>query len=64
MIAEIVQFNGEIIWDKTKPDGTPRETIKGISRIKAAGCSQISINEGLKSTIEVYKKLKKLNNFF
>jgi len=58
LIAEIVQFNGEIIWDKTKPDGTPRKQLS-ISRIKAAGWEpQISINEGLKSTIEVYKKLK------
>ena len=59
LIAEIVQYEGKIIWDKTKPDGTPRKQLS-ISRIKALGWEpQISLREGLKSTIEVFGKIKK-----
>ena len=25
LVAEIVDYRGEIIWDNTKPDGTPRK---------------------------------------
>ena len=24
LVKEIIGFNGKIIWDKTKPDGTPK----------------------------------------
>ena len=36
LIAGITGFSGEIIWDKDKPDGTPRK-ILDISRIHALG---------------------------
>ncbi len=49
-------FNGEIIWDKTKPDGTPQKLLD-ISRLSAKGWSaQISLNEGIKTTIECWRK--------
>ena len=58
LIADIVEYKGKIIWDKTKPDGTPRKQLS-IGRIKALGWEpKISLREGLKSTIEVFKTLK------
>jgi len=36
LIKKIVGFTGEIIWDKTKPDGTPRKLMDS-SRIFALG---------------------------
>lgn len=55
LIAEITDYSGEIIWDKTKPDGTPKKLLD-ISRINNLGWeAKISLREGLESTIEHYK---------
>ena len=57
LIAKLVGFEGEIIWDTSKPDGTPKKQLN-ISRIKKLGWSpKISLKEGLKRTISHYKKL-------
>ena len=36
LISKITSFKGEIKWDSTKPDGTPRKLLD-ISRIKKLG---------------------------
>jgi GDP-L-fucose synthase len=36
MVREVVGFEGEISWDKTRPDGTPQKLLD-ISRIRALG---------------------------
>jgi GDP-L-fucose synthase len=55
-IAEIVDFRGEIEWDVSKPDGTPRKVLD-VSRIKALGWNPtISLDEGITSTIAWYKE--------
>jgi len=56
MIKEIAGYNGEIFWDGSKPDGTPRKLLD-ISRIAALGWQpRISLREGLRSTYEWYVK--------
>ena len=48
LIKKTVGFEGEVIWDKTKPDGTPRK-LMDVSRINALGWSaQVELEEGLK----------------
>ena len=50
-IADIVKFDGKIIWDKNMPDGTPRKVLD-ISRLKELGWkSTIDLNSGLNNTI-------------
>ena len=50
-IADIVKFDGKIIWDKNMPDGTPRKVLD-ISRLKELGWkSKIDLNSGLTNTI-------------
>ena len=50
-IADIVKFDGEIIWDKNMPDGTPRKVLD-ISRLKELGWkSKIDLKTGLTNTI-------------
>ena len=50
-IAEIVKFDGEILWNKKMPDGTPRKVLD-ISRLKKLGWeSKIDLNSGLTNTI-------------
>ena len=58
-IAEIVKFDGEILWDKAMPDGTPRKVLD-ISRLKKLGWeSKIDLTSGLENTINALD----INNF-
>jgi GDP-L-fucose synthase len=52
IIQEVTGHRGEIIWDSSKPDGTPRKVLD-ISRLKNIGWKpQISLREGIKSTYD------------
>jgi GDP-L-fucose synthase len=54
-IAEVSGFKGEILWDTSKPDGTPRKVLE-VSRIKQLGWSpRVTLEEGIASTIRWYK---------
>ncbi len=55
MIASLFEFKGEIIWDLTKPDGTPKKQLD-ISRIRKLGWkAKINLAKGLEKTIKEYK---------
>lgn len=63
-IKTVTGYKGKIIWDKTKPDGTPRKLLN-INRLKKLGFkSSISLDEGLKMTyawfLENEKNIKKI----
>ena len=54
-IQTIVGFEGDIIWDTTKPDGTPRK-LMNCDRIHALGWThRIELQEGLRNVYEEYK---------
>ncbi len=54
MIADIVGFEGTLIQDPTKPDGTPRKLLD-VTRINALGWSaRTSLREGIASTYAWY----------
>jgi len=58
LIASISGFVGEIIWDTSKPDGTPRKVLD-VSRIKSLGWKPgINLTEGIASTVDWYKKAR------
>ena len=51
-IQDITGHEGEIIWDSSKPDGTPRK-LMDVSRMKEAGWSySIELEEGIRRTYE------------
>ncbi len=51
-IAKLTNYQGKIIWDNSKPDGTFRKTLDS-SRIKSIGwSSKVDLSYGLKSTID------------
>jgi GDP-L-fucose synthase len=53
-------FNGKIVWNKDKPNGTPRRKMDN-SKLKNLGWnSKVNFDEGLKRTIAWYKKEKGL----
>ena len=55
-VATAAGFTGEIEWDSSKPDGTPRKVLD-VSRIKALGWKPtITLDEGIASTIAWYKE--------
>ncbi len=53
-IKEIIEYKGDIIFDASKPDGTPRKLLD-ISRIRSLGWSpKIKLSDGIKLTIQKY----------
>ena len=55
LIKSVVGFAGGIVYDKTKPDGTPRKLVD-ISKIRRAGWSPaINLEEGIRTTYEWYR---------
>lgn len=52
LVCEVVGFDGKILYDATKPDGTPRKLVD-ISKIKQLGWTpKISLKDGLQQTYE------------
>ena len=61
LIAKKIGFDGRIIWDKSKPDGTPRKLLD-ITRISKLGWEPtISLEKGLEDTIKSYISEKESN---
>jgi GDP-L-fucose synthase len=55
-VATHARFNGEIVWDKSKPDGTPRK-ILDINRISDLGWKPtISLDDGIENTVGWYQQ--------
>jgi GDP-L-fucose synthase len=57
-VSKAAGFKGEIIWDSTKPDGTPRKVLD-VTKIKNLGWKpSISLDEGIIQTIQWYRENK------
>jgi len=55
-IARLTGFSGEIVWDRSKPDGQPRRKLDTSRAKEWFGFeARTSFEEGLKRTIEWYK---------
>ena len=62
MVKKVTGYQGKIVMDSSKPDGTPRK-LTDISRLKAMGWKpKIDLEEGLKQTYEWYKTNKAETN--
>ena len=59
-VAKATGFHGEILWDVTKPDGTPKKQLE-VSLMKNLGWrARIALEDGLTSTVaEFREQLKK-----
>lgn len=56
MIRGIAGFKGEIVWDTTKPDGTPRKLLD-VSKLKSLGWTPaVSLEDGIRMTYDWYKE--------
>lgn len=57
LIAQLTGYNGEIVWDASKPDGQPR---RALNTTKAEECfgfrAKVVFEKGLEKTIEAYRR--------
>jgi GDP-L-fucose synthase len=54
LVRRVVGFDGEIVYDRSKPDGTPRKLLD-TSRLTALGWTpSVSLEEGIAQTYEWY----------
>ncbi|MHB1086473.1 MAG: GDP-L-fucose synthase family protein [Minisyncoccota bacterium] len=55
LIRKTVGYEGDIVWDSSKPDGTPRKLLD-VSKLHSLGWQHaIALPDGLKNTYEWYK---------
>jgi GDP-L-fucose synthase len=55
-VREVVGFEGEIVFDRSKPDGTPRK-LMDVSRLTDMGwTAQISLVDGIRTTYDWFQK--------
>lgn len=55
-IAEVVGFDGELVFDASKPDGTPRKLLDS-SRLRALGWAPtVDLREGIVRTLRWYQE--------
>lgn len=58
LIGDIVGYNGEIVYDATKPDGTPQK-LMDVSRLQELGwAARISLRDGIKQSYDWYVSKK------
>jgi GDP-L-fucose synthase len=56
-IVKKLNYNGKIVWDKTKPDGMPRKLLSTQKIDKLGFVSKIDIKSGISKTIKEYKNI-------
>jgi len=55
-VAQATGFHGEIVWDSSKPDGTPKKQLE-VSRLASLGWrARIPLAEGLSSTVALFRQ--------
>ena len=55
LICEVVGFDGELAWDTTKPDGTPRKLLD-VTKIRALGWKPaITLRDGIARTYDWFR---------
>lgn len=54
LIKDVVGFEGDLVWDRTKPDGTPRKLMDSSKLADLGWSPKISLREGLEATYKWY----------
>ena len=56
LVARLCRFEGEIVWDATKPDGQPRRMLDTSRAEREFGWkARIPFEDGLRETIEWFE---------
>jgi len=56
LICEVVGFHGELTWDATKPDGTPRKLLDVTKLTNLGWCPTIPLRDGIARTYDWFLK--------
>lgn len=57
LIGELMEFEGEIIWETDKPNGQPRRCLDTQRALQSFGfTAQVDFRQGLKNTIDWYRQ--------
>jgi GDP-L-fucose synthase len=57
LVARLCRFDGEIVWDPTKPDGQPRRMLDTSKALRELGWkARIGFEDGLRETVEWYER--------
>jgi GDP-L-fucose synthase len=57
LIAEVVGYEGEVVWDTDKPDGQPKRYLDVSRASEVLGFkAKISLEEGIRETVDWYRK--------
>ncbi|HTN54068.1 MAG TPA: GDP-L-fucose synthase [Anaeromyxobacter sp.] len=60
LVARLCRFEGEIVWDASKPDGQPRRMLDTSRALREFGWkARIPFEEGLRETVEWFEKHRK-----
>jgi GDP-L-fucose synthase len=57
LIKKLCAYQGEIIWDNSKPDGTPRKLMDSSKIFSLGWRPEIGLEEGLRRVIDEYQQL-------
>ena len=58
LVKDAVGFKGEVEWDKSMPNGTPRRKLDNSKMTRLGWIAPTSFSQGLKNTIQWYKENK------
>ena len=57
-IANLTGFNGKVVWDTNRPDGTPRKVLDSTKINKLGWKRAITLDQGIASTVKWYQENK------
>ena len=60
LVCDVVGFTGTLVFDSTKPDGTPRKLLDVSKLTKQGWQAKIPLREGIESTYEWFLKNRKV----
>jgi GDP-L-fucose synthase len=56
LVKDVVEFEGDVVFDDSKPDGTPRKLLD-VSRLQLLGWEpKVGLKEGIKKSVEWYRE--------
>jgi GDP-L-fucose synthase len=55
-VQKIIGYNGKIVWDKSKPDGTPRKLLNSEKLNKLGWIPKVRLDDGIRNVHIWYKK--------
>ena len=55
-ISDLLNYKGKIIWDKSKPDGTPRKKLDTTRLTNLGGEAKTDLQIGIRKTIVEFQK--------